>query len=67
MGFHNHTEPYYATLPSNPSYYHCMVGAPQYLTMTKPVIVYTVHVVSYFMHPPYTSHLNAIKHIFRCL
>jgi len=44
-----------------------MVGALQYLPMTRPDIAYAIHVVSQFMHAPRISHLNAIKHIFRYL
>ena len=44
-----------------------MVGALQYLTMTRPDIAYVVHVVSQFMHAPCTSHLHAVKCIFKYL
>ena len=42
-----------------------MVGALQYLTMTKPDIAYTEQVVSEFIHAPRTSHLYAVKRIYR--
>ena len=35
--------------------------------MTKPDTAYAVHVVSQFMHAPRTTHLHAIKRIFRYL
>ena len=35
--------------------------------MTVPDIAYVVHVVSQFMHAHCTSHLHAIKRIFRYL
>ena len=43
-----------------------MVCALLYLTMTRPDITYAVH-VSQFVHAPYTTHLHAVKHIFRYL
>lgn len=47
--------------------YRSMVGALQHLTMTRPDIAYSVHVVSQYMHAPCTTHLFAIKRIFRYL
>lgn len=44
-----------------------MVGALQYLTMTRPDITYAVHVVSQFMHVPCTTHLHVVKYILRYL
>ena len=44
-----------------------MVGALQYLTMTRPDITYAVHVVSQFMHAPRTTHLYALRLVFRYL
>ncbi|CAH9116940.1 unnamed protein product [Cuscuta epithymum] len=44
-----------------------MVGVLQYLTMTRPDITFVVHLVSQFMHAPRTSHLLAVKRIFRYL
>jgi len=46
---------------------HCMIGALQYLTITKPDIAYVVHVVFQFMHAPCTSHLNVVKRIYKYL
>ena len=48
-----------------PPYLYLMVRALQYLTMTRPDIEYVVHVVSQFMNAPYTTHLHALKRIFR--
>ena len=42
-----------------------MVGALQYFSMTRLDIAYAVHVVFQYMHAPYTTHLHAIKRIFR--
>ncbi|CAH9122907.1 unnamed protein product [Cuscuta epithymum] len=47
--------------------YRSMVGALQYLTLTRPDITYAVHLVSQFMHAPRTTHLFAVKRIFRYL
>nr|XP_016486528.1 PREDICTED: uncharacterized mitochondrial protein AtMg00810-like [Nicotiana tabacum] len=44
-----------------------MVGALQYLTLTRPDIAYVVNVVSQFMHAHCTTHLQCMKHIFRYL
>ncbi|CAH9106732.1 unnamed protein product [Cuscuta europaea] len=44
-----------------------MVGALQYLTMTRPDITYVVHLVSQFMHAPHTSHMLVVKRISRYL
>ncbi|CAH9107803.1 unnamed protein product [Cuscuta epithymum] len=44
-----------------------MVGALQYLTITRPDITYVVHLVSQFMHAPRTTHLAAVKRIYRYL
>jgi len=35
--------------------------------MIRPDIAYAVHVVSQFMHAPRTTHLHAVKRIFRYL
>lgn len=54
-------------LLADPTDYRSMVGALQYLTMTRPDIAYAVHLVSQFMHAPRTTHLHAVKRIFRYL
>ncbi|CAH9088824.1 unnamed protein product [Cuscuta epithymum] len=47
--------------------YRSMVGVLHYLTLTRPDIIYVVHLVSQFMHAPRTTHLFAVKRIFRYL
>ncbi|CAH9084056.1 unnamed protein product [Cuscuta europaea] len=47
--------------------YHSMVGALQYLTLTRPDITFAVHLVSQFIHAPRSTHLLAVKRIFRYL
>jgi len=54
-------------LLADPIEYRSIVGALQYLTMTRPDIAYAVHVVSQYMHARGTTHLHAVKHIFRYL
>ena len=51
----------------DPTECRSMVGALQYLTMTRPDIAYALHVVSQFMHAPRTIHLLAAKRILRYL
>jgi len=47
--------------------YRSMVGALQYLTMTRPDITYVVNFISRFMHAPRITNLFAVQHIFRYL
>ncbi|CAH9063142.1 unnamed protein product [Cuscuta epithymum] len=47
--------------------YRSMVGALQYLILTRPDITYVVHLVSQFMNAPRTTHLLAVKRIYRYL
>jgi len=54
-------------LLADPTEYRSMVGALQYLTMTRPNIAYVVYVFSQYMHAPHTIHLHAVKCIFRYL
>lgn len=44
-----------------------MVGALQYLIMTRPDIFYAVNLVSYFMYASLTTHLSVVQRIFRYL
>lgn len=45
--------------------YHSLVGALQYLTLTRPDLTYAVNQVCQFMHQPHESHLVAVKRILR--
>lgn len=47
----------------NPSSYRQIVGALQYLTMTRPELTYAVNQACQFMHSPTTTHLQAVKRI----
>ncbi|XP_043703964.1 uncharacterized mitochondrial protein AtMg00810-like [Telopea speciosissima] len=54
------------TLP-DPHEYRQIVGALQYLTITRPDLCYAVNQVCQFMHSPTTTHLLAVKRILRYL
>lgn len=49
------------------SEYRSVVGALQYLTITRPDISYAVNQVRQFMHQPTTTHWTAVKRILRYL
>jgi len=51
-------------LLSDPSYYRCLVGSLQHLTLTHPDISYAVHNICQFMQHPHDTHLIAVKCIF---
>jgi len=50
---------------TNASDFHSLAGALQWLTFTRPDIVYAVHQVCLHMHDPRESHLAALKRILR--
>lgn len=50
---------------ADPTSYHSLAGALQYLTFTRPNIAYAVHQVCIYMHNPRTPHLHALKRIIR--
>jgi hypothetical protein len=47
--------------------YRSIVGALQYLTLTRPDLTHAVNLVCQFMHQPGTSHFQAVKRILRYL
>ncbi|XP_022872894.1 uncharacterized protein LOC111391851 [Olea europaea var. sylvestris] len=49
----------------DPHLFRSLVGALQYLTITRPDITHAVSVVSQFMHKPSISHFLAVKRILR--
>uniref|UniRef100_A0A2N9IS10 Reverse transcriptase Ty1/copia-type domain-containing protein n=1 Tax=Fagus sylvatica TaxID=28930 RepID=A0A2N9IS10_FAGSY len=51
----------------DPTEYRSVVGALQYLTITRPDISFAVNQVCQFMHQPTTSHWTAVKCILRYL
>ncbi|KAD5803270.1 hypothetical protein E3N88_14630 [Mikania micrantha] len=52
-------------LYSDPTHYRSIVGALQYLTITRPDISYAVNQVSQFLHAPTRTHFQEVKRILR--
>ncbi|CAN6485375.1 unnamed protein product [Victoria cruziana] len=51
----------------DPTLFRNIVGMLQYLTFTRPDIVYSVNQVSQFMHAPTDAHMEAVKRILQYL
>jgi histone deacetylase 1/2 len=51
--------------PDDSTRYRSMVGALQYLTLTRPDISFSVNKVCQYLHAPTTVHLTAVKRILR--
>jgi hypothetical protein len=51
----------------DPVLYRSLVGALQYLTLTRPDIAYTVQQICLFMHAPTTAHYQLVKRVLRYL
>lgn len=51
----------------DPVKYRQLVGALQYVTLSRPDITYAVNKVCQFMHSPTTNHWSAVKRILRYL
>ena len=51
--------------PDDSTQYRIIVGALQYLTLTRPDISFSVNKVCQFLHAPTTSHWTAVKRILR--
>ncbi|KAJ9566479.1 hypothetical protein OSB04_002445 [Centaurea solstitialis] len=49
----------------DPTSYRSLVGALQYLTITRPDLSYAVNQVSQFLHAPTVDHFQAVKRILR--
>ncbi|CAN6712145.1 unnamed protein product [Malus baccata var. baccata] len=52
---------------ANPEMYRSVVGALQYLTITRPDLSYVVNQICQFMHSPKNTHWMAVKRILRYL
>ncbi|KAL6340007.1 hypothetical protein AAG906_038842 [Vitis piasezkii] len=52
-------------LLKDPSYFRGLVGALQYLTLTRPDLSYSVNYASQFMHAPTVVHLKIVRRILR--
>ncbi|KAF5460295.1 hypothetical protein F2P56_020175 [Juglans regia] len=52
---------------SDPTHYRSVVGALQYLSLTRPDISFAVNKVCQFMHKPTEEHWSAVKRILRYL
>ena len=52
-------------LLEDPSYFRGLVGALQYLTLTRPDLSYYVNSASQFMHVPIVVHLKMVRRILR--
>jgi histone deacetylase 1/2 len=53
--------------PKDETEYRSIVGALQYLTLTRPDISFVVNKVCQFLHKPSKNHWSAVKHILRYL
>ncbi|XP_028109674.1 uncharacterized protein LOC114308301 [Camellia sinensis] len=55
------------SLFSQPALYRSLVGALQYLTLTRPDLAFVVNHLCQFMHYPLTSHFTSVKRLLRYL
>ncbi|RVW40667.1 Retrovirus-related Pol polyprotein from transposon RE1 [Vitis vinifera] len=65
MEENNKLLPTVGDLLKNPSTYRRLVGQLIYLTITRPEISYSVHILSQFMQEPRKPHLDVVHHLLR--
>jgi hypothetical protein len=53
--------------PEDATRYHSIVGALQYLTLTRPDISYAINKVCQFLHSPMSAHWSVVKRILHFL
>jgi hypothetical protein len=53
--------------PEDATRYHSIIGALQYLTLTRPGISFAVNKVCQYLHSPTTVHWTTVKRILRFL
>lgn len=58
----------YGSAPmENPQEYRSIIGALQYVTITRPELAFSVHKVCQFMHNPLEDHWKCVRRILRYL
>ncbi|XP_034680533.1 uncharacterized mitochondrial protein AtMg00810-like [Vitis riparia] len=67
MEENNKLLPTVGDLLKNPSTYRRLVGQLIYLTITRPEISYSVHILSQIMQEPRKPHLDVVHHLLRYL
>ena len=67
MEENNELLPIIGDLLKNPSTYRRLVRQLIYLTITRPEISYSVHILSQFVQEPRKPHLDAVHHLLRYL